>query len=519
MVMMTRSVASSKKKKEEKKKITVNTEKPTPPPKEEPEPEIEEEDDFFENDYTIPTTFTGNEKLTKMHETIVESIQNDDPDLEKILTSKIRFKRKKEIFEWYYIYRYSFPNSEDRHLLKKEICDKLDQYKEEYKEFVKNKEKFKEMEKLEKKSNDLTILRQKLLSMDIDSENQNILMMKLFELQNREYKDEEYYKLFHWFKSALDLPFNKIIPLDYQKTSDLFQKMKTKLDEYLYGMDKVKEQIMLYVHNKIQFPFSCTQPLGLVGPPGVGKTSIALAVSSILNIPFAQISMGGVTNSDFIKGHDYTFVGSKSGEIAQSLIKLKCKNGIIFLDEFDKICESKDIVNSLLHIFDTSQNNRFQDNFFGNLRLDLSNIWFVCSMNEIPTNEKALSDRIFFIEVPGYTVKDKQSIVKNYILPKSLKNLRMESTDIVLSDDIVMEIINYIDSDESGIRLLKQAIETMISKVAFLKSCQDNVQVSFELPKKYYPITFPFHIRSDIVPILLKDFNRKTNPSIQYMYV
>ena len=516
---------SQKKIGNEKKSNTIlnflAAEKPKPPPKHEnKEEDIDEEDDdeYFENDYNFPSSLAENKKLKKIHEKLVDSIEKTTPNLQHILNLKVRFKRKKELLQWYYIYRYSFPNSEDRFMLQQDIEDRITRYKEEFLDFKKNPEKFKEMEKMGKKSNNLSVLREKLLSTPIDDYNRNILTEKLFELQNREYHDEEYYKLFHWFKYALELPFDRVKSIENDSSENILCCMKAQLDKYLYGMEKVKEQILLYFHNKITVPLSHTQPLGLIGPPGVGKTSIGIAISKLLDLPFRQISLGGVTHADFMKGHDYTFVGSKPGEISMSLIELQAKNGIIFLDEFDKICENKDIVNSLLHIMDTSQNMKFKDNFFGNLQLDLSNIWFMCSMNERPL-DKALSDRVFFIDVPSYKMKEKQLIVTDYLLPRSLENIGMNPKDVLLSEDVVREMIQLISSEESGIRTLKQAVDCIISKTHFLRTCQKMVDTSFSLPEKYYPIEFPFQVDSTVLRLFLKDFTKNENSSIKYMYV
>lgn len=519
MVMATRS--STGKKKEEKKKIT-SSEKPKPPPKveeaeEELDSEFDEEEELFENEYHFPKNLEENTSLKTLHGKIVSAIQNDAPSLEQILNAKVRFKRKKELLEWFYVYKYSFPNSEDRILLKADLNDRLKRYQAEFKDFQKNKELFRDMEKMEKE-NRLYTLRKRLFDIPIDPKNRNFLLMRMNDLQSREYEDEEYFKLFYWLKRALELPFDRIIEISVLETSSFFKSIREALDNELYGMQKVKEQIMLYTHNKILYPNTNAQPLGLIGPPGVGKTSIANALSKVLSIPFQQISLGGVTHADFIKGHDFTFVGSKPGEIAQAMIKLECKNGIIFLDEFDKISENKDVVNSLLHITDSSQNHQYQDNFFGDLRIDMSSIWFVCSMNEKP-RDSALRDRVFFLEIPGYSLQDKLHIVKDYLLPNSLQNLKLQATDIVLSDAVVKHLIYLTSENEQGIRTLKQAIQIIVSKLAFLQHCQQDVSVSFSLPSKYYPITFPIELNTDAIERLLKDFRKERNSSIQNLYI
>lgn len=527
MVAVTRS---SVKKDDKKKRITKERKEQKPPPNDDPLDnedvsdkdsinEIdEEEDELFENDYSLPSLIKNNNVLSEKCEKIITSLKDEEPCLEKILSAKIRFKRKKELFQWFFIYRYSFPNSEDRLIMKDDINERLKRYKNEYKDFMKNRKEFLEMERIEEQEKDIFILKQKLFSIKTTEENRRLLFQKFNELDSREYHDEEYYKLYYWFKKALELPYNKIVDIKSNDTTKLLQNIRSSLDKELFGMDKVKEQILLYVHNKLMFPSTQSQCLGLIGPPGVGKTSIALCLSTILNIPFEQISLGGVTHADFIKGHDFTFVGSKPGQIASSLINLKCKNGILFMDEFEKVSENKDVVNSLLHITDTSQNKNFHDNFFGEIAIDLSNIWFICSMNEKPL-DKALSDRIFYIKIDGYSKKEKVKIVQNYLLPRSLKNLGLKETDVSMNENIISIVIEKIASNEEGIRILKQGVQSIISKLSFLVNNQQHLKVSFSLPNSYYPLHYPIEIDDKMIGLLLKEFEKQQNSSIDYLYV
>ena len=531
MVVTTRSSS----KKDEKKKKLVNKDirsEQKPPPKENKEDEniinenddlIEEDDedseeDLFKNDYELPKSILENKKLLKKSEKIIESLEKDEPSLENILNAKIRFKRKKEMFEWYFIYSYTFPNSEDRVSLKEDMNKRLKQYEKEYIEFQKNKDKFLEMEKIKKEESDIYFWKRKLLEIPTNQENRKILFQKYNELESREYHDEEYYKLLYWFRKVLLLPYDNIITIKTENTISLLKDLKSSMDKELFGMEKVKEQILLYVHNKLMFPNSQSQCLGLIGPPGVGKTSIALCLSRILNIPFEQISLGGVTHADYLRGHDFTFVGSKPGIIATSLMKMKVKNGILFLDEYEKISENKDVVNSLLHITDTTQNMNFKDNFFGEILIDLSKIWYICSMNEKPSDH-ALSDRIFYIQCDGYSQKDKIEIIKHYLLPSGLRNIGLKKEDIQIEESTIPSLIQKIGSGEKGIRLLKQGIHSMISKISFLVHHQEEIKMSFSLPSSYYPLQYPVTIESKMLPYLLKEFEKEINPSIANLYI
>ena len=142
---------------------------------EEDEEEEFEDEELFENDYSLPKDIKENKKLLEKSEKIIKSLNDDEPTLEKILNAKIRFKRQKELFQWFYIYRYSFPNSEDRILLKEDLKERLKRYKAEYKEYIKNKKEFLEMEKIEEQENDIFVLKRKLFSIETTEENRKLL--------------------------------------------------------------------------------------------------------------------------------------------------------------------------------------------------------------------------------------------------------------------------------------------------------------------------------------------------------
>ena len=142
--------------------------------------------------------------------------------------------------------------------------------------------------------------------------------------------------------------------------------------------------------------------------------------------------------------------------------------------------------------------------------IDLSQIWFICSMNEKPI-DKALADRIFYIEIDGYSFQDKKQIIQNYLLPNALKNIGLNENDIFFHPSSIESLIHKISDDEKGIRQLKQAIQTIISKVAFLFQNQESIPVSFSLPKENYPISYPFQIKPSMISLFLSDFKPKNN--------
>jgi len=195
------------------------------------------------------------------------------------------------------------------------------------------------------------------------------------------------------------------------------------------------------------------------------NTAIAKSLSRCLNIPFAQLSFGGVTNPEFLLGHDYTYIGSRPGEISRSLSVMNAKNGILFLDEFDKASDRKEIMSTLLHITDFSQNNEFRDNYFPEICQDLSKIWFIYSMNELPT-DPAMLDRLEIIHVDGYDLNEKKIIAKNYLLPKFTKELKIEN-EFIIEENALNKLVNLCGLEKSGVRTLERTINLLMEKIYF----------------------------------------------------
>ena len=193
------------------------------------------------------------------------------------------------------------------------------------------------------------------------------------------------------------------------------------------------------------------------------NTAIAKALSISLDLPFSQINFGGITKPEFLLGHDYTYIGSRPGEISRCLSTMKTKNGILFFDEFDKASDRKDIMSTLLHITDFSQNNEYRDHYIPELSQDLSKIWFIYSMNEVP-KDPAMLDRLEVIQIDGYTHEDKKIIAKEYILPKYSNELDIQDS-FIISDKCLGYIVR-LDRSE-GVRELERNINLILEKIYF----------------------------------------------------
>lgn len=254
-----------------------------------------------------------------------------------------------------------------------------------------------------------------------------------------------------------------LLSLPYTQTEDNedLKSIKKQLDESHYGLEEVKNRIIEYLAVKkttksLKGPILC-----LVGPPGVGKTSIANSIAKAMNRKFTKISLGGVSDEAEILGHRKTYVGAMPGRIITSIIKAKSNNPVFLIDEIDKMTNYKNTSNSLLNILDPKQNKYFSDNYIEE-EYDLSNVLFILTANSLDNIDTPLKDRLEIIELSGYTEYQKLDIANKYLIPKILKNNGLNNIDI--KKEAILKIIrNY--TKESGIRELERQLDKLIRKI------------------------------------------------------
>jgi len=348
----------------------------------------------------------------------------------------------------------------------------------------------------------------KILTLKLAPDVQGMILAKYNSLQSLDTSSNEYFKLRAWLDKVVSIPFGirKDIPVRLEDGSDkcaeFIKGARKCLDDAAYGQDESKLQILQFIATKIANPEGRGLSLLLVGPPGVGKTSlIKNGIAKALGWPFQFISLGGDSDASTYTGHQLVYESSHCGKIVNSLIASKSMSTVLMFDEVDKISQTpkgEEVMNLLIHLTDPVQNGDFEDKYLSGVPIDLSKVMFVFSANDISKIDKVLLDRMMVINLKGYDKKQKTTIAEHYLLPSALKEVNL-SERVAISNDILGTIIEEYASEEKGVRELKRGIEQITQKVNMLRMYN-----APELPFYIKDFTLPFIVKKEHLKLFIK---------------
>ena len=328
---------------------------------------------------------------------------------------------------------------------------------------------------------ELETYRQRIQELALPEETEKHLLKEVSKLAKQPFGSAEGAVIRNYLDVCLEMPWNQ--ETKERVSVDAARKV---LEKDHYGLEKVKERILETIAVRQMNPEGKGQILCLVGPPGVGKTSIAISVAKALNRKLARLSLGGVRDEADIRGHRKTYIGAMPGRIVEAISRSGSMNPLLLLDEIDKLGSDYrgDPAAALLEVLDSEQNHAFRDHFL-EIPLDLTKVMFITTANTTDTIPRPLLDRMEVIRLASYTDEEKLQIARRHLLPKQLAEHGLKKGAVRISDDVIRSIIRDY-TRESGVRLLERRLAAVCRKadVALLKGDVKRITVTEkDLPK------------------------------------
>jgi len=453
-----------------------------------------------------------------------KELEAEMPTMENILQATLPKQEKKKCIELYDILQNMEPYTH-RHLeTRLEIAGIL------RKQHRYTKDEVEEMDRKEESMKDQVAaddcLKRKIFALDCEETTRNIIYEKYLRLLKMDSSDSNYGNALEWLERAVSLPYRRAVQPRFnfsvgtnEDVNRSFAEFYQILDTNLYGLKRVKQEICQIANERAVNPHGAKAILALKSSPGQGKTKIAKVTADALGVPFERISCGGMTDPTIIKGSKRDWIGSAPSIILQILERAKYCNGIILIDEMDKLgksgggggdSNSRMVQYAFLHILDYTQNNDFRDSFLSEYGHDLSKIWFWIAVNDDTWLDPTLRDRLYIVNIPAYTYTEKLEITQKYVLPETLKNSSLTSEQVQLSKDGAIRLLTLLQRqiEKMGIRPIEREMQSIVSRINFLRrvTLTDGTTGSLKLDYKIpnFDVTFekPLILTASIIDLL-----------------
>lgn len=293
-------------------------------------------------------------------------------------------------------------------------------------------------------------LAHQIVSLPIPTKDKQLVFNKYYAWKDMDTQADEYSKCWQWLHTVVSFPWGKTLPMT--PVEECLTRLHTSLEKHLWGLPEIKQRILIYVHHRLAYPQATHPVLALHGPPGCGKTSIVQCIAESLQRPFYACTGAYISSQDSLYGHAYTYIGSEPSVFTRAMLTMGTTDGIVFVDEFEKI-PIRDSIAGILQLFDTDHNRAFMDRYM-NIAIDCSRLWFVLAMNEFSFTSSALVDRLYPVEFKKYTAEDKEAILRERALPRVVAEIEKPLK-------FTPDALKYIVSHTETLRQCIQCIQTV----------------------------------------------------------
>lgn len=456
----------------------------------------------------------GPKNIKKYNALIKDLRKRDKPvTIQQILDAPLNRELKRKLLSLFDMLQTHSPYSEEYQEITKEIKAILTVAEKRDKFNVDNLQKIIGCEKS---------LIDRILEAQLDDKRKAVIYEKFLQLQKTPSDSTSAASIEEWIEEALKTPFTKVQPsaLNTNTPGECLLKLKQGFQSRLAEMDTILEPLLTIFNNRLNNPSAKGAVIGLLGSPGTGKTAVCQVIADVWGLPFQQISLGGVIDPSILDGSHNEWVGSTPGRLTRALQAMGVINGVILLDEIDKLGESErglQVQYSLLHSIDPVQNHEFHDHYLGpRLPLDLSQCLFVCAMNRLEGLDPALLNRIHIIKIPDYTTGQKISILRKHLFPDALKQVNFTEKDIILTEEgceaIIKSVEKHMGHKEGGVRTVKSCIKIIVDKLSLLLRVTPEERRALKLTFNVAVDQRPVRIDEAVVAELYKTGNESDAP-------